>query len=396
MPDRSADPTPIYLDHAATTPVRPEVVEEMLPYFTRYFGNASCTYELGKASHEAMDTARERVAQVLGCKPREVVFTSGGTEADNLAIVGSARALAAKGRHIITSAVEHHAVLHTAKALSADGWRVTVLPVDAFGRVSPADVEEAITEDTVLITVMHGNNEVGTVQPIAEIGAIARSRGVLFHTDAVQSFGHMPTRVKDLNVDMLSLSGHKCYGPKGVGALYVKKGARLQPIQHGGKQERGLRPSTENVAGIVGLGKAAELAGAELAEELPRLTGLRDRLIEKLLALPDVRLNGHRTERLPNNVNVSAAGVEGEALNLRMGMHGIGTSTGSACTTGSPTPSHVLTAMGVEEPWLSGNLRMTLGRDTTEADIDTCAKVYGEILADLRRTSPTYQPTSCP
>ncbi|MBI5137311.1 MAG: cysteine desulfurase [Nitrospirae bacterium] len=384
-------PTPIYLDHAATTPVRPEVVAAMLPYFTTYFGNASCTYELGKASREGLDRAREQVAAVLGCRPREVTFTAGGTEADNLAILGVARALSGRGRHIVTSAIEHHAVLYTCRALSEDGWRITELPVDAHGRVNPADVEEAITDDTVLVTIMHANNEVGTVQPIAEIGRVTRRRGVLFHTDAVQGFAHVPTPVDELGVDLLSLSGHKFHGPKGVGALYVRKGVRLSPIQFGGKQERGLRPSTENVAGIVGMGMAAELAAAEMDTEVARQTALRDHLIARLLALPDTRLNGHPTLRLPNNVNVSAAGVEGEALNLRMGMHGIGTSTGSACTTGSPTPSHVLTAMGVREPWLSGNLRLTLGRQTTLADVDRAAELYAQIVTALRQASPTYR-----
>lgn len=387
--------TPIYLDHAATTAARPEVVEAMLPYFSTYYGNPSCTYGLGKASRDALDEARRTLADILGCRPREVVFTGGGTEADNLAVVGMARALAGEGRHLVTSAVEHHAVLHTVKALSEEGRRVTVLPVDGHGRVDPADVDEAIEDGTTLVSVMHANNEVGTLQPIREIGAICRRRGVAFHTDAVQTFGHLPTRVADLGVDLLSLSAHKLYGPKGVGALYVRKGLRPAPLQHGGRQERGLRPSTENVPGIVGLGVAARLAAEEMEAERRRQTALRERLTAALLALPDVRLNGHPTERLPNNVNVSAAGVEGEALNLRMGLKGIGTSTGSACTTGSPSPSHVLTAMGIEEPWLSGNLRMTLGHGTTEADVDACARAYAEIVAALRAASPTY-PTGAP
>jgi len=383
--------TPVYLDHAATTPARAEVVEAMLPYFSTYFGNASCTYALGQAARDALDTARARVAEVLGCRAREVVFTGGGTESDNLALVGVAKALAPQGRHLVTSGIEHHAVLHTARALSEAGWRVTVLPVDGTGRVDPARLDDAIEADTVLVSVMHANNEVGTVQPIAEIGAVCRRREVLFHTDAVQTFGHLPTRVDDLGVDLLSLSAHKLYGPKGVGALYVRKGVKIAPLQHGGKQERGLRPSTENVAGIVGMAEAARLGAGEMEGEVKRLSALRDRLTQRLLALPDVRLNGHPTLRLPGNVNVSAAGVEGEALNLRMGMRGIGTSTGSACTTGSPAPSHVLTAMGVQEPWLSGNLRMTLGRDTTEAQVDACAKAYAEIVAELRAASPTYR-----
>ena len=388
-------PTTLYLDHAATTPVRPEVVEAMLPFFTTYFGNPSCTYGLGKASRDAMDTARADIADILGCRPREILFTAGGTEADNLAIIGVARALRGHGRHIITSPIEHHAVLYTCEALEKAGWRITQLPVDGYGRVNPADVDAAICDDTALVSIMHGNNEVGTVQPLAEIGRITRARKVLFHTDAVQSFAHIPINVKEMGVDMLSLSSHKFYGPKGIGALYVKKGVKLQPIQHGGKQERGIRPSTENVAGIVGMAAAAKLAVAEMDSEIPRQTALRDRLITKLLALPDTQLNGHPTERLPNNVNISAAGVEGEALNLRMGMHGIGCSTGSACTTGSPAPSHVLTAMGICEPWLSGNLRMTIGKSTTEADIDLCAEHYAGIIKALRKDSPTYSAGCC-
>ncbi len=383
-------PTTLYLDHAATTPVDPQVVEAMLPYFTEFYGNPSCTYGLGRAARQGMDTARRQIADVLGCKPRQITFTGGGTEADNLALFGVARALGTEGGHIVTSPIEHHAILHTCHALSEMGWRITELPVDAFGRVDPADVDDAITDDTALVTIMHANNEVGTVQPLAEIGRVTKRRGVLFHTDAVQSFAHIPTHVTELGVDMLSLSGHKFYGPKGVGALYVRKGVKLKPVQYGGKQERGLRPSTENVAGIVGMGKAAELAAERMETEIPRQTALRDRLIDTLLQLPDTRLNGHPTERLPNNVNISAAGVEGEALNLRMGMHGIGTSTGSACTTGSPAPSHVLTAMGITEPWLSGNLRMTLGHGTTEADIDYCAATYAEVVAALRKNAPNY------
>jgi len=386
--------TPIYLDHAATTCVRPEVLEAMLPYFSTWYGNASCTYGLGQASRDALEGARGAVAEVLRCRPREVVFTGGGTEADNLALVGVARALAERGRHIVTSAVEHHAVLHTARALSEEGWRVTVLPVDGDGRVDPADVDDAIEAGTVLVSVMHANNEVGTVQPVAEIGAACRRRGVLFHTDAVQTFGHLPTRVAELNCDLLSISAHKLYGPKGVGALYVRKGVRPAPIQHGGRQERGLRPSTENVAGIVGLGVAARLAAEEMESEIKRQSALRDGLIGRLLALPDVRLNGHPEHRLPNNVNVSAAGVEGEALNLRMGLAGIGTSTGSACTTGSPAPSHVLTAMGIEEPWLSGNLRLTLGRETRPEQLEAAARAYADIVAELRAASPNYRPGS--
>ncbi len=385
-------PTTIYLDHAATTPLRREALDAMLPYLTEYYGNASCTYGLGQVSKEGIDAARKQVAQVLGCKAKQVLFTSGGTEADNLAILGVARGLADRGRHLITSAIEHHAVLHTCEALAKDGWDITVLPVDASGQIDPQTVADAIRDDTVLVSIMHGNNEVGTVQPLAEIGAITRASGVLLHTDAVQTFAHIPTDVETMQVDLLSLSGHKFHGPKGVGALYVKKGVHLRAIQYGGKQERGLRPSTENVAGIVGLGAAAALAADEMESEIARLTALRDQLIAALTALPDTRLNGHASDRLPNNVNVSAAGVEGEALNLRMGMHGIGSSTGSACTTGSPAPSHVLTAMGIDEPWLSGNLRLSLGRDTTTEQIEACVGHYTDIVKELRVSSPNYVP----
>ena len=385
-----SEPTGIYLDHAATTAVREEVVAAMLPFFTTWYGNASCTYELGNTSREAISDARKIVAEALGCRPKEVIFTSGGTEADNLAILGVAKAHTDPG-HMITAATEHHAVLHTLKALSNEGWHITILPVDALGQIHLADLEEAITKKTALVTIMHGNNEVGTLQPVAKIGAICKKRLVPFHTDAVQSFGHLPINVDEWSCDLLSISGHKFHGPKGVGALYVKRGVKIAPIQYGGKQERGLRPSTENVAGIVGLGTAARLAAKEMDGEIKRQTDLRDRLIQTLTALPDVRLNGHPEQRLPNNVNVSAAGVEGEALNLRMGMLGIGTSTGSACTTGSPAPSHVLTALGVQEPWLSGNLRLTIGRETTREDMDAAATAYAKIVADLRKSSPTYK-----
>ncbi|MDH4229381.1 MAG: cysteine desulfurase [Nitrospirota bacterium] len=389
-------PTTIYLDHAATTAVREEVVASMLPFFTTWFGNASGTYELAQASRDALDTARKEVADVLGCRPREVLFTGGGTESDNLAILGAAHACRDRGRHLITTGIEHHAVLHTVRALSQEGWRITVLPVDAHGRVAVADVEEAIGPDTVLVSVMHANNEVGTLQPVAEIGALCRRRGVLFHTDAVQTFGHIPIDVAALQCDLLSLSAHKFHGPKGVGALYVRKGVTLAPLCHGGKQERGLRPSTENVPGIVGMGVAARLAATEMDSEMRRQTALRERLLKSLLALPDVRLNGHPEERLPNNVNVSAAGVEGEAVNLRMGMHGIASSTGSACTTGSPGPSHVLVAAGVREPWLSGNLRLTLGRATTPEQVDAAADAYARIVQSLRASSPDYRPGEYP
>ncbi|HHW98792.1 MAG TPA: cysteine desulfurase NifS [Firmicutes bacterium] len=380
----------VYLDHAATTPVHPEVIAAMLPYFNPTYGNASSVHGFGRKGRMAIDNARETLAKALGAQPNEIYFTSGGTESDNIALMGVAEAMANKGRHIITSSIEHHAILDTCAHLAKQGYEITYLPVDADGLVNPEDVKAAIRPDTILISIGHANNEMGAIQPIAEIGAIAKAHGVYLHTDAVQSFGTLPVDVNDLQVDLLSLSGHKIYGPKGIGALYVRRGTRVRPIQFGGGQERKLRPGTENVPGIVGLAKAVELAMAEREEKVERITRLRDKLIDGLTAVPDVTLNGHREKRLPGNVNISVKYVEGESLILSLDLRGIAVSSGSACTSGSLDPSHVLIAMGLDHLQAHGSLRLTLGRDTTEADIDYVLEVFPEVVARLRSMSPLY------
>ncbi|MGE5483918.1 MAG: cysteine desulfurase NifS [Ignavibacteriales bacterium] len=381
----------IYLDHAATTPVRPEVVEVMKEHMLEVYGNPSSIHTFGREARKAVDGAREQVASLIGATPEEIVFTGGGTEADNLAIKGIAEAYAGKGSHIITSAIEHHAVLHTCEYLEKHGHKVTYLPVDSDGMVDPDDVRKAITPETVLITVMTGNNEVGTIQPVKEIGAIARERGVLFHTDAVQATGQIPVNVVEMNIDLLSGSGHKMYGPKGIGILYIRKGIKVAPVLHGGAHERKRRAGTENVPGIVGLGKAAELSMAELPERQERLARLRDRLIDGIMErIPDVKLNGHRTKRLPNNCNVSIKYVEGESMLLNLDMHGIAASSGSACTSGSLEPSHVLLAMGVPHEIAHGSLRMTFGRQNSDEDVDYVLEVLPSIVKKLREMSPLY------
>lgn len=382
----------IYLDYAATTPVHPEVVEAMLPYFTEHYGNPSSIHQFGQQAKAAMQDARAKVAGLIGAREEEIVFTGGGSEADNMAIKGVAWANREKGRHIITSTIEHHAVLETLHFLERQGFRVTYLPVDGEGMVDPDAVRNAITDETILISIMHANNEVGTIQPIAEIGAIARERDVLFHTDAVQTVGHLPINVKNQNIDMLSASAHKLYGPKGVGILYVRKGVRLTPLIHGGEQERRRRASTENIPGIVGFGKAAEIAQAEMVKEGERITALRDRLIEGLLErIDDISLNGHRTQRLPNNVNVSIRYVEGESMLLNLDMEGIAASTGSACSSGTLEPSHVLLALGRSHEEAHGSLRMSLGRYNTDEDIDRVLDVLPAIVKKLRAMSPLYK-----
>lgn len=379
----------VYLDHAATTPVAPEVLEAMLPYFQEHWGNPSSIHRSGRRAAEGMEEARERLGRLLGCAPGEIVFTSGGTEADNMAIFGAAMARRRGGRHLITSAIEHHAVLHSCQALGRRGWEVTVLPVDGEGLVDPDDVRRALRPETALVTIMHANNEVGVVQPIAEIGAICREVGVWFHTDAVQTVGHIPTRVDELNADMLSLSGHKFRGPKGVGALYLRRGVRVLPLLFGGGHERGLRSGTENVPGIVGLGRAAELALAEMGPEAVRQAALRDKLLDGIIArVPDSFITGHRHRRLPNNASVCIRLVEGEAMLLHLDANGIAASSGSACTSGSLDPSHVLLALGIPPEVAHGSLRFTLGRDTTEADIDRVLQVLPCIVAKLRELSP--------
>lgn len=381
----------VYLDHAATTPVDPRVLEAMLPYFTDSFGNPSSIHSVGLEARTAVAEARIKVASLIGAGTEEIIFTSGGTEADNLAIKGVAQANAHKGKHIVTTRIEHHAVEESCRYLERQGFRVTVVGVDLDGLVDPEDIERAITPDTILISVMHANNEVGTIQPVAEIGRIARARGVYFHTDAVQTVGHIPVNVNDLRVDLLAISAHKLYGPKGVGVLYIRKGTRIDPFMHGGGQERGLRASTENVPGIVGLGRAAEIAQAEMDAESKHATHLRDKLISGLLErIPQVRLNGHPTQRLPNNVNISVASVEGESLAVSLDLEGIAASTGSACSSEAMEPSHVLTAMGVPAELARGSVRFSLGKHNTEAEIDRVIEVFPRIVGRLRAVSPLW------
>ena len=379
----------IYLDHAATTPTHPEVVKAMLPYFTDAFGNPSSIYSYGLEAKGAIEEARTKVAELIGARSEEIIFTSGGTEADNFALKGVAYANEHKGNHIITTPIEHHAVMEACKFLERRGFRITYLPVDEHGLVDPQDVRKAITDNTILISVMHASNEVGTIEPVEEIGKIAREAGVYFHTDAVQTVGHIPVNVDKLKVDLLSISGHKLYGPKGVGALYVRKGTKLVSLMHGGEQEKRRRAGTENVPAIVGLGKAVGLAGREIDKEAERLAYLRDKLIKGLGEKIDhIRLNGHPTRRLPNNVNVSVDFVEGESMLLNLDLEGICASTGSACSSAILEPSHVLLALGLPPEQAHGSLRFTLGRENTEADIERVLEVLPEIVTKLRAMSP--------
>ena len=379
----------VYMDHAATTPVRPEVVEVMLPYFSERFGNPSSLYALAREAKEAVEEARGRVAAAIGASPEEVYFTSGGTEADNWAVKGVAAASRKKGDHIITSAIEHHAVLHPCRALEKQGYRVTYLPVDEFGRVEPGDVEDAITDETILVSVMAANNEIGSIQPVAEIGRIAHDHNVPFHTDAVQAIGAFSVGVDAMGADLLALSAHKFGGPKGTGALYVRRGTRIGTFMDGGAQERGRRAGTENVPGIVGLGRAINLAVAEMPRNAARVAAMRDRLIRGILeTIPDTRLNGHPIERLPNNVNVAFRYVEGESILLSLDALGIAASTGSACTSASLEPSHVLTACGLPPEHAHGSLRLTLGPGNTDADVDYVLAALPSIIARLREMSP--------
>ncbi|MBS3873218.1 MAG: cysteine desulfurase NifS [Firmicutes bacterium] len=380
----------VYFDHAATTPVHPEVIAAMLPYFHNSFGNPSSIHSFGRESRQAVDSARERVAKVLGASPREIYFTSGGTEADNIAIQGVALAKKGQGRHIITSQIEHHAVLDACKYLETQGFAVTYLPVDEYGRVRVEDVLAALRPDTILITIMHANNEVGTIQPIREISAIAREHKVTFHTDAVQTVGSIPVNVDDLGVDLLTLSAHKFYGPKGIGVLYIRKGTKLKPLYHGGGQERKFRPGTENHVGIIGLAKALEIAAADMTSKQAEVAALRDKLMAGLLEIPEVKPNGHPTERLPGNVNISIRYVEGESLILSLDMQGVAVSSGSACTSGSLDPSHVLLAMGLSHGEAHGSLRLTLGRDTTPAEVDYVLSILPPIVLRLRQMSPLF------
>lgn len=382
----------VYFDHSATTPVHPAVAREMIPYITENFGNPSSMHFFGRAAKKAVEEAREKVALSIGAKPEEIVFTAGGTESDNMAIKGAAYANRNKGNHIITSAVEHHAVLDTCRALEKDGFTVTFLPVDGCGMVSPESVAEAITDKTILISIMHANNEVGTIMPVPEIGQLAREKGILFHTDAVQSMGKIPVNVDDLQVDFLSISGHKIYAPKGIGALYIRQGAQWQPVSHGGGQENNRRPGTENVPGIVALGKAIELAVADMEKESARLARLRDRIINGVMEkIPYAHLNGHPKKRIPNHVNFSFEFIEGEALLLNLDMRGVAASSGSACTAGSGQASYVLLAMGIPNEVARGSLRLTLGRDNTEEDVDYLLEVLPPIVEKLRSMSPFYE-----
>ena len=383
-----------YLDYAATTPTDPEVLAAMMPYFTEVFGNPSSVYSFAAKSRKAIDTARGQVARALNAEPDEIFFTGSGTEADNWALKGTMERLRSKGDHLITTKIEHHAILHTAEYLEkVEGFHVTYLPVDSDGRVRMEDLEAAMTDKTVLVSVMFANNEVGTIQPIGEIGSLCRRRGILFHTDAVQAAAQLDIDVKALNIDMLSLSAHKMYGPKGVGAFYLRKGLRLENFVHGGGQEKGRRASTENLAGIVGLGAAIERLKARLPEEKARLCAPRDRLIDGVLSrIPDAKLNGARGDgRLPNNTNFSFIGIEGETLLLDLDSKGISASTGSACSSGSLEPSHVLLAMGLSHEMAHGSLRMTLGRGTTGEQVDYVLNVLPEIVARRRSMSPLWE-----
>lgn len=369
--------------------MRPEILEAMLPYYKENFGNASSLHSLGRTARVAIDEAREKIAKALGCETSEIVFTGSGTEADNQAIKGVAYANKKKGDHIITSKIEHHAVLHTCQYLEKHGFRVTYLPVDEHALVDPSQVEKAINDKTILVTIMHANNEVGTIEPVEEIGKIAKAKGVYFHTDAIQTFGKLPTKVKELGVDLLSVSAHKIYGPKGVGALYVRKGTKIDALLHGGHHERNRRASTENVAGIVGLGKATELALAEMEEEKKRLINLRERLYNGIKdKIKHIIRNGHPKKCLPGTLSLCFEYVEGESIILSLDLKGIAVSSGSACTSGSLEPSHVLSAMGIPPTTAQGSIRFSLGRENTEEEIDYTIEVLVEVIACLREISP--------
>jgi cysteine desulfurase len=379
MPERT-----IYLDHAATTALDPRVLDAMLPYLTTEYGNASSIYTLGRHAMQAIDRSREQVSELIHCRPTEIAFVGCGSESDNLAIKGMAYAAQKKGNHLITSSIEHHAVLHTCQYLERAGFKTTYLPVDAYGSIDPDDVARAITEQTILVSIMYANNEVGTIEPIAEIGRICRARKIPFHVDAVQAGGALPIDVAALNVDLLSLSAHKFYGPKGMGILYVRQGMRILPQLQGGSQERGRRAGTENVAGIVGTATALRLAQEEMPQVTPRIKALRDRLIEGILTIPRSRLTGHPEQRLPNNASFCFEGVEGESILLSLDLHGIAASTGSACTSGSVDPSHVLIAMGLSPEWSHGSLRLTLGKANTEADVEAVLSTLPGIVEKVR------------
>ena len=382
----------IYLDNAATTKTAPEVVEAMLPYFTEYYGNPSSVYSFASQNKEVITQQREIIANALGAKTEEIYFTAGGSESDNWALKATAEAYGNKGKHIITTKIEHHAILHTCEYLEKRGYEVTYIDVDENGTVKLDQLEKAIRPDTILISIMYANNEIGTIQPIKEIGEIAKKHGVLFHTDAVQAYGQLPINVDEFNIDMLSSSGHKINGPKGIGFLYIRKGVKIRSFVHGGAQERKRRAGTENVPGIVGYGKAAQEAVDSMKERTAKEAELRDYLIDRVLAeIPYTRLNGHRTNRLPNNANFSFQFIEGESLLIMLDMEGICGSSGSACTSGSLDPSHVLMAIGLPHEIAHGSLRLTLGADTTKEDIDFVVEKVKGIVAKLRSMSPLYE-----
>ena len=382
----------IYMDNAATTRMSERAFEAMRPYFMEQFANAAGTYSFANASKEAVETARKQVAKVIGAKSAEIYFTSGGTESDNWALKGVAEAYAAKGKHIIISSIEHHAILHSAQALERKGWEVTVLPVDEYGMISVEALEQAIRPDTVLVSIMAANNEIGTIQPLKAIGELCKAKGVLFHTDAVQAYAHIPLNVDEMHIDLLSASAHKFHGPKGVGLLYVRKGLKLLPFMDGGAQEKKRRAGTTNVAGIVGMGAAAEEAAANMAAAMEKVSALRDHIIARIeKEIPYCRLNGHRTERLPGNVNFCFRFIEGEGMLMLLDFNGICASSGSACTSGSLDPSHVLLAIGLPHEIAHGSLRLSLSEETTKEEADKVIDVLKESIARLRSMSPLYE-----
>lgn len=384
--------TKIYMDNAATTPVREEVFEAILPYFREYYGNASSVYAIAKESKKALENARAQVAALIGANPDEIYFTAGGSESDNMALRGTVNASTKEKKHIITTKIEHHAILHTAEYLEKKGVDVTYLNVDEFGKISLDELEQAIRPETVLISIMFANNEIGTIQPIKEIGEIAKKHGVLFHTDAVQAAGHVPIDVDGMNIDLLSMSGHKLGAPKGIGAIYIRKGSKVAPLIFGGAQEKKQRAGTENIPGIVGMGKAAEIAGAEMEEMTKRLIALRDKLINGILeSVPHSRLNGHPADRLPGNCNISFSYIEGESLLLLLDALGIAASSGSACTSGSLDPSHVLMAIGLKHETAHGSLRLTLDHQNTEEEVDFVLEKLPAIVQRLRDMSPVWE-----
>ena len=382
----------IYMDHAATTRVDPTVVDAMLPYFTQHFGNASSLHAFGREAYNAMETARSKVAKLIGAEKDEVIFTAGGTESDNMAVKGIAFRNRSKGKHIITTKIEHPAIMETCSYIETVGFRVTYLPVDSSGLTDLSELEKAVTKDTILITIQHANNEIGTIQNIEAIGKIAEEKNVRFHTDAVQSVGKIPVDVKKARVDLLSMASHKFHGPKGVGALYIRKGVVLDPLVHGGGQEKGLRSSTENIPGIVGMGKAAEIAGNQLVPDGQRVSAMRDKIICKVLEEIQLSyLNGHPAQRLPNNASFRFDGVEGESLALSLDNKGIAASTGSACSSKKLKPSHVLLAIGLNEVQAHGSLRLTLGRENTDEEVGYVIEVLPEVVSKMRAISPLWK-----